>query len=569
MPSKLLAALLALGLAAGSHAAGDAPPAKAPARKPPATRPLPAEDVVARTVYQALVGDLALQRGDTRTAVAAWSDLAQRTRDPKVFARAIEVAAAARQFDLALELNQLWLQTDPDSTAARQSESSLLLLTNRLDDLGPQLAKLLEQDRANLPANLMHLNRMLARHADKKAVQRLVDRVASPYTDLPEAHFAMGQAAVAADDLPRARAEFARALALRPSWEQAAIALAVVRAGTSPREASDGLAEFLKANPGARDARLTRARLLTSEQRYTEARSEFERLRKDSPDDPDVLYPLAMLSLQLNDPKAAEPLLEKLLGTSMADKSTVHFFLGQIAEDDKKPDVALAHYRQVTAGERVGAARIRAAKLLMAQGHEAEAREMLRSAAGGSPDRVEIIIAESQLLREAGRQDDAWKLLENALANNPDNPELLYDTALLAERRGDTALMEKHLRRLLELKPDHAHALNALGYSFADRNERLPEARDLVSRAVALAPEDPFIMDSMGWVLFREGKLDEALKVLEKAYGLRDDPEIAAHLGEVLWTLGRKEDAARLLKAAAHKHPDSEVLAAAVKKFTP
>jgi Flp pilus assembly protein TadD len=205
----------------------------------------------------------------------------------------------------------------------------------------------------------------------------------------------------------------------------------------------------------------------------------------------------------------------------------------------------------------------------MAQGHDAEAREMLRSASGGSPERIEMILAEAQMLRDAGRPDEAWQVLESALARHPDNPDLLYDAALFAERRGDTALMEKYLRRVLELKPDHAHALNALGYSFADRNVRLPEARDLVARALALAPEDAFIMDSMGWILFREGKLDEARAVLEKAYGLRDDPEIAAHLGEVLWSLGRKDDATRLLKAAVRKHPDNEVLAAAVKKFAP
>ena len=575
MPTKILAALLALGLAAPGFAAGETP-AKPSARKPASPRPSPAtitapadEDLLARTVFQSLVGDLALRRGDPNTAVAAWADLAQRTRDPKVFARAIEVAASARQLELALELNHLWLQVEPDSKAARQTETSLLLLTNRLDDLVPQLSRLLEQDQANLPGNLMHLNRMLARHSDKKAVQRLVDRVASPYAELPEAHFAMGQAAANADDTTRALAEFEKALQLRPSWEPAALARAAVLAHTSTREAAAGLASFLQANPGARDARATYARLLVSESRYQDARREFERLLKEHPDHPDVLYPLAMLDLQLNDPKAARPLLEKLLTTDMADKGTVHFFLGQIAEDEKRPEDALAEYRQVTSGERVVAARARAAKILMAQGRDAEARELLRSASGGGPERIEMILAEAQMLRDAGRPDEAWQVLESGLARHPDNPDLLYDAALFAERRGDTALMEKYLRRVLELKPDHAHALNALGYSFADRNVRLPEARDLVARALALAPEDAFIMDSMGWVLFREGKLDEARAVLEKAYGLRDDPEIAAHLGEVLWSLGRKDDATRLLKAAVRKHPDNEVLAAAVKKFAP
>lgn len=575
MPTKLLVTLLVLGLAAPGFAAGETPSRPA-ARKPVPPRPAPVEltapadeDTLARNVFQALVGDLALRRNDPQMAIAAWADLAQRTRDPKVIARAIEVAASARQFDLALELNRMWLEIEPESKTARQTETSLLLLTNRLDDLAPQLSRMLEQDKANLPANLMHLNRMLARHSDKKAVQQLVDRVASPYADLPEAHFAMGQAAAGDNEMLRALAEFDKALQLRPNWEAAALARAATQAQSSTRDAAAGLATFLKANPESRDARLTYARLLVSESRYDDARREFERLLKENPDNPDFLYPLAMLHLQLNDPKAARPLLEKLLTTDMADKSTVHYFLGQLADDEKRQDDALAEYRQVTSGERVVAARARAAKILLAQGRDAEAREMLRSAVGGGPERIEFIVAEAQMLREAGRLDESWQLLEGALARHPDNPDLLYDAALLAERRGDSALMEKYLRRVLELKADHAHALNALGYSFADRNMRLPEARDLVARALALAPGDAFIMDSMGWVLYREGKLDEARAVLEKAYGLRDDPEIAAHLGEVLWSLGRKDDATRLLKAAARKHPDNEVLAAAVKKFAP
>ena len=144
--------------------------------------------------------------------VSAWADLARRTRDPEVIARAAEVAAATRQYELALELTALWLQVEPESTKARQTESTLLLLANRLDDLAPQLASLLEQDKANIAGNLMHLNRMLGRHSDKKAVQRLIDRVATPYGNLPEAHFAMGLAAANADDLMHAQGEFQKAL---------------------------------------------------------------------------------------------------------------------------------------------------------------------------------------------------------------------------------------------------------------------------------------------------------------------------------------------------------------------
>ena len=206
----------------------------------------------------------------------------------------------------------------------------------------------------------------------------------------------------------------------------------------------------------------------------------------------------------------------------------------------------------------------------MQQGKTEEARQLLRDTRGNTPsERTQLILAESQLLREAGRHNDAYIVLESALTKQPDNPEILYETALTAERIGKPDLLETHLKRLLELKPDHAHALNALGYSLADRNQRLDEAHDLITRALNLNPDDAFIMDSMGWVLYRQGKLDEALQTLERAYSLKADPEIAAHLGEVLWQLGRRDEARRILRDAAKKHPENEVLAGTLKKFLP
>ncbi|AXS80991.1 tetratricopeptide repeat protein [Dechloromonas sp. HYN0024] len=567
---RIAAALtLALGLTHGGYglAAGDA------AAKPASKRPNPqaaSEDLLARTVFQALVGEFALQRGDAKLGSDAWTDLAQRTRDPKVLARATEVAGQARQFDRALELSRLWLEVEPDSTQARQSQSSLLILAKRLDELAPQLTQLLEQDKVNLGTNLMHLNRMLSRHEDKKAVQSLVDRVASPYDKLPEAHFAMAQAAANANDNLRALNETEKALQLRPDWESAALARAQLQSRLSIQTAIDSLDRFVNANPTARDARMALARLFISEKRYDDARRHFDRLIKDNPDSPELIYPVAMLALQQGDLNTGRSQLEHLLYTDFADKSSIHFFLGQLDQEQNKADAAAEHFRQVTAGEQYVAARSRLAQLLLQQGKINEAVDLLHNTRGGTAtEQSQLVLAESQILREAGRHTDAYGVLEAALKRQPDNPELLYEAALTAERIGQPAALEGHLKHLLSLKPDHAHALNALGYSWADRNIRLPEANALIARALSLMPEDPFIMDSMGWVLYRQGKLAEALKTLEQAYRIKADPEIAAHLGEVLWVLNRKDEAGRLLKEAAKANPDNEVLGAAVKKFRP
>ena len=559
--TAILIAALGFGQASVSLAAGD-PSAK----RSGASR----ENIIGRTVFQALVGEFALQRGDTSLGSDAWADLAVRTRDPKVIARATEVAGFAKQYDRALELTKLWLEIEPDSMKARQTQSTLLVMANRIDDLAPQLAALLEKDKAALPGNLMHLNRMLVRHTDKQAVQKLVDRVAAPYDNVPEAHFAMAQAAANAGDNLRALAETERALALRPNWEVAALARAQLQAGRSNAAAIDSLNDFVGRNPGARDARLTLARLLISERRYDESRKQFDRLILDNPDNPEVIYPVAMLALQQGDAKTGRSQLERLLTTDFADKSTVHFFLGQLDQEQKQLTSALDHFRQVTAGEQFVPARSRAAQILMQLGKSDEARQLLRDTRGNNVnERTQLILAESQLLREAGRHNDAYIVLETALTSQPDNTEILYETALTAERIGKPELLEIHLKRLLEIKPDHAHALNALGYSLADRNQRLDEAHDLIARALNLSPDDAFIMDSMGWVLYRQGKLDEALQTLERAYSLKADPEIAAHLGEVLWQLGRRDEARRILRDAAKKHPENEVLAGTLKRFLP
>ena len=570
MQPKFIAAALtvALGLSQSglSLAAGETPSKGGKTANAPAA----VENILARTVFQSLIGEFALQRGDIKLGVEAWSDLAQRTRDPKVIERATEVAGQARQYDLALELAKLWLEVEPGSTKAKQTQSSLLVMANRIDDLAPQLAGVLEQDKANIGANLLQLNRMLARHADKKATQTLVDRLAAPYDSLPEAHFAMAQAAANAGDNLRALSETEKALILRPDWETAAMARAQIQASKSNLTAIDSLSDFVDHNPNAHEARLTLARLLISEKQYNESRKHFERLIKDNPDNPEVIYPVAMLALQQGDTVTGRTQLEKLLATDYPDKGTVHFFLGQLDQEQSKPEAALEHYRQVPVGDQYITARSRAAQILLQQGKPEEARELLHSTHGrNNAEQTQLVMAESQLLREAGRQNDAYIILETALTSQPDNLELLYETALTAERIGKPEILETHLKHLLKLKPDHAHALNAMGYSLAERNIRLPEAHELISKALSLMPDDPFIMDSLGWVLYRQGKLPEALSTLEKCYGIKADPEIAAHLGEVLWAMGRQDEARRILTSAAKLNPENEVLAAAIKKFKP
>jgi len=575
----LLCAALALAFGLPALAAGEEVAAKKPratTRESRAARPEVTPDIKdyselsGQVIYQVLLAEMALQRGKTEFASQAYADLAVRTRDPAILQRAIEVAGHARRLDLVLELARLWVEVEPDSQRAQQVLIGVLVMSNQLDGLAPQLIRMLEADKEALPANLLALNRMFARSPDRQAVLRLISQVCKAFFGLAEAHYAVAVAASAADQREQALAEARQALEQRPEWEAAALLEAQILGTKSPAKAIKSLQRFLERNPGARDAQLQLARVLVAEKRYSEARRLFEDLLLAYPNNPDVVFPVAILALQENDTALAEKQLKHLVTLDFQQKSAPYYYLGQIAEGGKRSDDALAYYQQVGPGEYYLPAQVRSAAIRSRSGKLDEARKQLRAAADKSPELgVQLSIAEAALLRDAKETEAALELLEQELGKQPEQPELLYESALLAEKLGRVELMESRLRKLIELQPDSAQAYNALGYSYADRNTRLPEARQLIEKALQLAPNDPFILDSMGWVLYRQGDLEGALGYLQRAHSQRADPEIAAHIGEVLWMLGRKEEARLTLREAQKKDPSNEVLTEAIKRFAP
>ena len=525
-----------------------------------------------RTVYQLLLGEIALQRGEKEVAAQAYAEVAKRSKDKVVLSRALQVAVTTQKMDLALDLGRLWVEVDPSSLTARHALVGVLAGLGRHDELLPHLAFMLEKDDGARPRNVLHLPRWFAWQADRVVVLANVDTLLAPYLALPEAHYVLAGAARLAGNRERALQSIAEALRLRPVWLQAVLFEAQTLSETSLPLAIDSLSRYLKLNPDDLDALTLRGRYLASEQRFAAARVDLEKVLKSNPESMDALYPLALVALQQKDFQSAEKALLSLSGREFSGRSLVFYQLGVLAEERNDLAVASDFYMRVGAGEYFVAAKVRLAQLMSRQGKSAEAREFLRQLETTYPEmkpeeRSRLIMAEAYLLREEKQFEAAFSLLEKALKLQPNEPDLLYDQAMLAERLNKMEVLESNLSRVIVLRPDNAQAYNALGYSLAERNLRLGEAQQLVSKALQLAPEDPFILDSMGWVLFRLGRVDEALLHLEHAYRLRQDPEIAAHVGEVLWVLNRREDALKIWREARKMHPENEVLGTVIERF--
>jgi tetratricopeptide (TPR) repeat protein len=520
--------------------------------------------------FRLLTADIAFQRGEWQGPYMATLGIAQQTRDPRLARRAVEIALAAKRPDEALAAVRLWRELAPQSEEATQYFLGFIILGNDLTEAKPILAQRLQQAPSQARSLVIfQVQRILAGAKDKAAAFTLLEELLTPYKALPETHIALAQGALAKSNSTQAIAEARLALAAKPDSELAALTLA--QAIPEPENALASLANFLQAHPGAREVRIAYARMLVDQKQYAKARLEFEKILKAQPQDPATLYALGILSTQSNDSKSAEKYLKTFLEVTAGredderDTSQVLLILAQIADERGDFDGALKWLDKIEPvpgqnGPYFGA-QIKRAELIAKRGNLDAARKLLTGLPAESErEQVQVLLAEARILRDANQAQEAFAILAAGLKRHVDNTDLLYDYAMTAEKLDNMAAMESALRKVMALNPDSQQAYNALGYSLAERNIRLPEALSLIGTALKLAPDDPFIMDSMGWVQFRLGNLQQAEELLRTAYALRPDVEIAAHLGEVLWNKGLKSDAQNVWRAAISKDPKNETL---------
>ena len=593
LPTSLRATLLAAAIAATLFAARPAPVHAQPAIPGIAAgeTPLPvvpAEDRAGLSpdvFYRLLLGDVALQRGEPSLAARAYFEAAREARDPRIAKRASEVALAARMRGLAQESAKLWATLDPTAERPKQILAALAAGTvtgkspaeGSVDnDLKIRLEKVLADaavtDRG--PGEIfMQLNRFFSDAQDRRQILELVRELAKPYPKNPEAHFAVALAAYGASVLEggsdsAALDEIDRALALKPDWERAALLKAEILGRKKPDEAIAYLTLFVAANPEARAAAGGLAQLLVEKKRYGEARAVFQRLWDNDRNAREFEFGVAVISVQMKDWETAESLFRDLKRANYGENGAVELYLAQIADETGRYQEAIERYKAVPDGERAWLAKLRIAAMMGKLGNVADARKYLADLPAVTIEqRVQVRQAEAQLLRDANDNKGAYDVLVLALKEHPDSTDLLYDAAMVAEKLDKIDDAEARLRRVVELKPDDAQALNALGYTLVDRTTRISEGFVLIEKAHKLSPDDPFILDSMGWALFRLGRYGEAEAYLRRALNERPDAEVAAHLGEVLWAKGEREHAQEVWQSQLKSTPDNPVLLETVRRL--
>jgi Flp pilus assembly protein TadD len=588
-PLSLRAPLVAAALAAWALVAPLPVAAQQPAPgSAVADKPAPAgkdRELTADLFYKFLLAEVALQRGEMPVAARAYYEAARESRDPRVARRATEIALAARQRAMAVESATLWAALEPDATRPKQVLASLagtapgkdLAEPGVDDEIRGRLEKLLSDAAVSgqgVGEVFLQINRFLAQQPEKKQVFDLVRSLAKPYPANPEAHFAVAYAAFAAEipasaGIDPALSEVDIALELKPAWERAALLKTDILMRVSSDAAIAFLQRFVAANPDARAAAGALAQIYVEQKRYAEARAVFQTLWDGDRTSREFEFGVAVISMQMKDWATAEALFTDLKKAGYGENGVVELNLAQVADESGRYQEAIDRYLAVPEGQRAWVAKLRVAAMMAKLKRVPEARRYLADLPAVTIDeRVQVRQAEASLLRDANDNAAAYAVLKQALVEHPDTPDLLYDSAMVAEKLDRIDEAEASLRRVVELKPDDAQALNALGYTLVDRTPRTSEGLALIEKAHKLAPDDPFILDSMGWAYFRLGKLEDAETYLRRAMTQRPDAEIAAHLGEVLWKKGDQVRANEVWQSQLQTSPQNEVLLETVRRYS-
>ena len=529
----------------------------------------PKQALTPELMMRFLVGDIAAQRGDRTLAYDTWLDLAQRTRDPRAAQRAVELSLQTDNYDNVLKALNLLRDIAPHSLEARTEYIKFMSATNHLPEVEAEVQAWLADDEQARPGLLLGLHTLWAKRKDTKAERVSIERLTAPYLTLPESHIARAMAAQDDGDDTTALAEVDQAVVGRPDWLYAILYRAELTAARSVDDALAYLGGAIERLPKAPSLKLAEARILGDNKRYAEQLALYTRWSETEPREADFLIGRAEADLALHRYADAEQSFVRALSLGVPHADGVHYYLGTTLVEEGKFEAAREQLLQVNDPSYHTAAITHLAHVEARLGHREAALAQLANLPVDTPDdQIARIEVESQTLADLDDLDGALKKLDAGLAAHPDNTDLLYERSLINERRNDIPAAERDLRQYIAAEPDDAQGLNALGYTLANRTDRLAEAEQLIRQALAKEPGNPVILDSMGWVLVREGKARDGIDWLKRAFAAMPDAEIAAHYGEALWRDGQQSEARRVWADGRQIDPHAQVLNDTVHRLT-
>ncbi len=594
MKRSVLVVLLALSGTACAHElpvlaqSGGQPPIKEPATLPSSlitlnAGALPHVVMSADILYRLLAVEIAVQRGAILPAAGTTLELARETADPRLAQRAVELYAAVGDLQGALQAAEVWVVNDPSAENARSTRLALTAAAGKTDGLPRLLARQIQATADKTEALLNALN-VLRRVQDRQLALQLLEQtieIAQVQGTLA-AYIALADMAQAAGDYNMALSEAQKAQRLKPDSEDAAMRVLDYGMSVDPTAAVKSAKQFARAYPKARQLRLMLAGQLAEIGDVQGALDELGLMSAQYPEDFDLLFVRAQLAYQDKRLSQARELLLQYVEVQLQRQDAIapgatdaaaavadaYQLLARIAQDEGQADEAIAWLGRIEEPSARYSARLRQASIRAEQGRVDEAVAMIDAAHPADQDEQLIgVLTLSQILRNAKRYEQAIERLQQANLEILDSVEIKYELGMLLERQKRYSDMEKYLRQVIELDPGYAHAYNALGYSMADRNVRLEEAYELIHRAHQILPDDPYILDSMGWVKFRQGDNQLAERYLRQAFEVRPEGEIAAHLGEVLWVMGQQDKAKEVWRQGLELEDGSPVLKETLERF--
>ncbi|MCX2975031.1 tetratricopeptide repeat protein [Halieaceae bacterium IMCC8485] len=524
-----------------------------PAVAEPPERAFPAE-----SVYPLLVAEFAIRRQDYQTALDNYLEQSSILEDSGIASHTTHLAQFMQKDAQSLRAAQLWLEQEPDNLEAHNTAAKLLARSRRPVQALPHMSFVARSGKqANFPLLLQGFDQIAA--TDQSQLVQGLNELALEFPEDPALLLTLALVNTEFKQYEQALGRLDSLFKVEPYQHQALLLEARILAQIEAKKPFARIKRTLKTNPEDSRLRLEFARLLTNID-IDAAREQFEVLSLQSPDDADLLLSLALINREIGDNVVAVTYLEQILATGKRTDEA-HYYLGRIAEEEKQLQQALANYMQIGDSRQYLAANQRIGQILVSEGQLEDSHSWFVQQRQRVPSRSEQLFGiEAEVLSSEGALQASLEVLNAGIDAYPDSASLRYARSMLGQQQSDIAMMEADLRAILARDPNNATALNALGYTLADQTDRLDEAHSLISRALELDPAEPAILDSMGWVLFRKGEIDQSIDYLTRAYAAFPDPEVAAHLGEVLWMNGDTEKARQIWQGALLKAPNHSVL---------